>query len=841
MKRLFVLFFIVISGFVFSQGGYECKITVTNPKEGDTWYVGNTYDITWRSSDYCPSYLYSIKLFGNRSSKETLLYEIKNTPNDGKQPFTPLSDYLGYDYYYFKFYAEYGGGGDYRMMIPIEVGRSANFFIKEVPTEDFSIYPQRIGFMLYQNSTGTKEFYIIPKKEYISFILNTTQNWINFEPGSGSAYFGDEPFKVNLTASSYGLEVGNYEGEVKVSNPEGTFSLILYVYLAVIPQAQGTPHLEVDSNRIIFRFAPGELPPPYYINLKNTGDGDAYFIVDRISSFLKITPSKGVLIPNSSIQLKVELNLSQELVGTKKGFIRIIDQMGNSIYIFCLSNSVSQYSDSNWTPTSTPSKTLPIAATGLGGAYGSFWSTDVFGVLMSSSFVEKLENIKENKGFKENPLREKAAFIWGAVGKKVRTQQARTTEFELTDESPSLFVDFLNNFFGMESASSFIQMRGDMASRVALFSRTYSTDSEGKTYGQFIGSTTDDNVIGSSGGKAVVFGLRNDENFRSNLFITELDGLSTNVTVQLYNHLGQAVGNPLNKTLEGFSQWQIIDVFGKTGASGNWAFAEITSSGGGRISALGSSIDKKTNDPVTLPPVIPSSTRATGNLYLPAVVASPGANQTNWRTDLVFMNYSDNSLNVPVEFYSRDGNLLDTKYITLLPKNMGIYIDAIKTLFGKDNEMGSLIVKNVDTSNFFLFGRIYNLKEDGSTLGQGTLAYKDTESTTLNDTPIFTMGVESSPNFRSNVGVFETSGQSAKVLFTFIFPDGESRNFVKEIKPHQWIQFNNIIPSNTGYSEDVSGVWIVLSVIEGAGKISGYASIVDNLSSDATFIKFIKP
>lgn len=837
MKKLFfVLFF--ISTFVFAQGGTECKVNVTSPKDGDTWYVGNTYDLKWNST-YCPEYFVYIKLFGWKNGKENLIDTLTSVKNDGILSFTPKQSAAGFEYCYFKFYAE-GGGGQPDLRIPYVAGKSGNFYILETQQEDFTLFPQSMTFLLEKGSSSTQNFYIIPRKEVVNFTISSEQSWLNIQPLSGTAYLGEDPAKINVTAYSTGLQAGEYEGQILVSSSTREYSSTISVYLSIVEQSGGTPKLELDDNKVHFNYKLGQDPGTYHLTLKNVGDGEAHFIIDRFSKILSISPLKGNLPPGQSIKLNISLSESFNTVSTRKGFARIKDQLGNALYIFCFVNTATDSYNSSWNSSGVPSKTIPIAATGLGGAFGSFWSTDISGILMSSSFVQMLENIKKERKFIGYGLRDMAYLIWGAVGKKSRSQEATITEFEITDQFPSYYVDFLGNFMELESTSRFIQARGELANQIALFSRTYTTDSSGNTYGQFIGTPSEDQIIGTGGGKAIVFGLRNDENFRSNLFITELEGISTKVDVKLFNHNGELSGNVLTKTLEGFSQWQIIDIFNSAGTGANWAYAEIISYGGGRIYGFGSVIDKKTNDPTTLPGVIPSTTRTSGDLYLPAIVKAPGAYGTNWRTDLIFMNASLNSLNVEIEFYSKEGGTPEKKYITLLPISMGIYIDALKTLFGKDEGFGSIVVKNISTSNFFTYARIYNLKEDGSTYGQGTLAYKIEESTSINDVPVFSMGLESSQNFRSNVGVFEISGKQSRVLFTLIFPDGESRNFSITIDPYEWIQINNII-GRTGYDFDVANVWVVASVIEGSGKIICYTSLVDNNSSDAIFIKFIKP
>lgn len=837
-EKYFFEFVVVIDGEEFSAGTSPyfyinqapCEIAITKPSYNETWYAGSTYNIEWYYTGICPENISYILLFGSKPTGEFLLDQISNVPNNGIHPYTPSNAILGYDYYYFVFQIYVNGD-------LVDIARSRNFYIREREENYFSVFPRVLKFLVKKNSTAKDVFYIIPNVESVNFEISSNQNWISTNPSSGTANYIDGSYKIEVTVSAEGLNEGSYTGEITVSSQSRAFSLNVLVYMEVVPISDKRPVFSIEPEKIAFNYKLGEDPQPELFILKNNGDGKGYFIVEEASEFLSIEPFEGSLEAGEVWEISVDVIKNFETVGTRKGFVKIKDQFGSSVELICHVNVYEDYYSSKWDRSNIPTITLPIAATGLGGAYGSYWSTDIFTVLKSKRFFENLKY-----GIQSNfSPRDRANFVFGAIGKKSRAQDAIVTEFQIGDDFPSGFSDFLGNFMGIEGASCFIQMRGELAQKVAIFSRTYTTANDGSTYGQFIGAPSEDQIIGNQGGKEIVFGLRNDENFRSNVFITEIDGIETNVEVRLYTHTGQVTGNVLSKKLEGFSQWQIIDIFSKTGSSANWAYAEIKSYGGGKIYAFGSVVDRKTNDPITLPGLIPKDEAKYGNLYFPAVVKASGAYGTNWRTDLVFMNSSDKAMNIEVELYSRDGKTKEVKNVTILPQNMGIYLDALNTLFEKEEGFGSLILKNVDLSKLFLFGRIYNLKEDGSTYGQGYIAFKENETTKLNDDPLFGMGIEASSSFRTNAGIFEVSGNPAKVLFTLIFPDGQSRNFVKAINPNEWIQIDNIVKTKGGYDMDVSNAWIVVSVIEGSGKIVGYLSIVDNKSSDATFVKLLKP
>ena len=175
--------------------------------------------------------------------------------------------------------------------------------------------------------------------------------------------------------------------------------------------------------------------------------------------------------------------------------------------------------------------------------------------------------------------------------------------------------------------------------------------------------------------------------------------------------------------------------------------------------------------------------------------------------------------------------------ISLPPRFMGAYVDIVSTMFQQNQALGTVRIEQVDPGTFFAFNRIYNLKEDGSTFGQGTQAYTAGDAVALNAGTLYLIGLERSPKYRTNVGVVEVAGRPATVLFTVVSPSGETRGYMRDLAPYEWYQADDVIRAKVGFSEDLSDVWIFMNVVEGEGSVLGYGSVIDNDSSDATFMK----
>ena len=529
--------------------------------------------------------------------------------------------------------------------------------------------------------------------------------------------------------------------------------------------------------------------------------------------------------------------------------------------------------------------TLPVASH-TPGAEGSFWLTDATALITDGTAqaaharykIRALRSLPEavsllgqsrldalladlEQQAHAAPPRGTTQFIWGALGgKKARATEAVITETILPDDRPTLFLDIMGQYFGLTNTFGFLQMAGSRANDVLLVSRTYTTatdDGAGKrteeesseTYGQSVQAPTDPEIIGPEGGIAYVPGLRYEpvtettKGWRSNLFVTEIGGVATSVSVQLYDAHGTPVGTAQTKTLEPFTQWPLVNTATVFGTTLPWTYAAVTSAGGGRIVVLGSVVDSNSNDPTTINGLVAAPAgRAAEDIILPAVVRTPGNYGTHWRSDITLLNASDSTLTVKAQFIPMTGTAagIQEAWISLEPRGMGVYLDIVSTLFDRETGTGTIRLVQVDPGTFFAFNRIYNIASDGATYGQGTSAYRASDTVGMNDGTLYAVGLERSPQYRTNVGVVEIAGAPATVLFTVVAPSGESRAYLAKLVPGQWVQADDIIRDKVGFAEDFANAWVMINVVEGAGRVVGYASITDNRSGDATYIKLEK-
>jgi subtilisin-like proprotein convertase family protein len=160
----------------------------------------------------------------------------------------------------------------------------------------------------------------------------------------------------------------------------------------------------------------------------------------------------------------------------------------------------------------------------------------------------------------------------------------------------------------------------EVAGEVMVTSRTYTGASEG-TFGQFVPA------MRGEAEELIIPRLENDAEFRSNIGFAETSGSSGVVRVRLLDPAGVTVISSEEFFIAPHSHLQ----FGVVPKATALIASLQVISGGAQISAYGSVIENRTNDPIFVPAVRPPAS-ARGE-WAPAIGA-PGALGTQWRSEL---------------------------------------------------------------------------------------------------------------------------------------------------------------------------------------------------------------
>lgn len=231
-----------------------------------------------------------------------------------------------------------------------------------------------------------------------------------------------------------------------------------------------------------------------------------------------------------------------------------------------------------------------------------------------------------------------------------------------------------------------------------------------------------------------------------------------------------------------------------------------------------------------------------GVLFVPSVTHAPGANGTFFRSDLRLLNSSASPLSVTLLFTpsNTDGRTSRvTRNVTVPPEGVLEEKDILLSLFGLGDDpgaFGSLEIRPRG-GNVAAAARTYNERADGSygvytpalpleaAAGVGRLFVRE----------LFLTSLLKSDGFRTNLGICEVTGGRAVVRGTLYDLSGRvlaSRSW--ELPPWGHTQVNDVIGTLGAPSGEEA--WMSLEVIDGSGWVLGYATVIDNGTSDAIFV-----
>ncbi len=368
-------------------------------------------------------------------------------------------------------------------------------------------------------------------------------------------------------------------------------------------------------------------------------------------------------------------------------------------------------------------------------------------------------------------------------------------------------------------------------------SRTYDVTASG-TLGQFIPAIPFAQFIGGAS-KLSLQQIAQSSAFRTNLGLAEGSGQPVSLVLKVYSPNGSKVSADIPTPLAAGQQIQINNFLAANGIT-NFADGRIevsVASGSGKVAAYASVVDNGTQDPLSVNGVDP--TKVSANRFTLPGVADLNNATLHWRTDMRIYNAGATTQTATVTFYpSAPPNqpIVPISKTVSVPSGQVVLEDGIlQNLFGVNNTGGSVQVTTPASSSLIITGRTYNQDVNG-TYGQFVPAVTPTDAVGLSDTiPLQILQVEQSDSYRTNLGIAEVTGNPATVEITAIVPDSKVQPILSvPLRANEFIQLNSIMASlgfPTAYDARIS-----LRVTSGTGRVTAYASVVDNISSAPTFV-----
>lgn len=235
---------------------------------------------------------------------------------------------------------------------------------------------------------------------------------------------------------------------------------------------------------------------------------------------------------------------------------------------------------------------------------------------------------------------------------------------------------------------------------------------------------------------------------------------------------------------------------------------------------------------------------------IPAAAHAPGANNTNFATDVAIHNFQALPLTVELVFVEAgEANMNNVFPLT------GSTVDGSVTISG----MGSVLLRDVlagypagNVTGAILIGadapfavssRTYNNSAAG-TYGQSVTPFRDFLEDSLGNTDntsavAYIPGIVANASYRTNLGLVaaNVSGSDSNLVVRFAIRNAAgqeigNRSVVVPAGSIMQLQFSSQSLTNTPFDAATAEVRIV----EGDGAVVPYASVLDNRSGDGVFI-----
>ncbi|HPS77290.1 MAG TPA: carboxypeptidase regulatory-like domain-containing protein, partial [Thermoanaerobaculaceae bacterium] len=437
---------------------------------------------------------------------------------------------------------------------------------------------------------------------------------------------------------------------------------------------------------------------------------------------------------------------------------------------------------------------VPVASHA-GGAQQSEWRTDL-GILNLGAETANVEMVLHAPGHR----------VSGTDRLDPRTQ--------------AIFSDVVGQLGS--SGSSALEVRSDHPLHVT--SRTY--NQANGTFGQdYDGVEEGEGAFGSQ--EAYLPQLIENEAYRTNISVTNTGNTIAAVVVELFT--GTATKLAEYEVSLNPGQWKQENrpFFNKARQSAMGSgYARVRVTAGSGILASASVIDNTTNDPTTVPMLF-APVAGKPAQWLPVVSHSPGAENSQWRTDLGILNVGAAQAKVELRLYTTVGVL--TAAETVGPRSQQILVDVMNRF----SAVGSAALEVLADQPLVLSSRTYNQGPEG-TFGQDYLSAASTDGVVAGDVVYLPQLVENA-DYRTNIGLANTGTGTAGARVELFSGSSKLTEYEVSLNPGQWKQESRPFKTKAGQT-NMFGGYAKITITSGAGLLAA-ASVVDNLTNDPTTIQ----
>ncbi|GAC1428666.1 MAG: hypothetical protein NVSMB68_00740 [Thermoanaerobaculia bacterium] len=262
---------------------------------------------------------------------------------------------------------------------------------------------------------------------------------------------------------------------------------------------------------------------------------------------------------------------------------------------------------------------------------------------------------------------------------------------------------------------------------------------------------------------------------------------------------------------------------------------EITSPTGA-VTAYASVIDNVTTDPLAVTPVNVDAVSSTR--YIVPGIADLNNGASNFHSDVRVFNGGASDVVATLNFYPIPGLPgAAPKQLTIRRGEMAVLDNILPAFFNVGSSGGSVVVTTASPSSLVATARTYtNVAKDG-TYGQFIPGVTPPDGVANGDRPLQVLQLEQSDRFRSNLGLVELTGNPVTVHVSLYMPDSKITPSIDvPLAANEFRQLNGVIAQFLGKDTQTYNARISIQVIDGTGRVSAYGSVIDNQSSDPTYV-----
>ncbi len=433
-----------------------------------------------------------------------------------------------------------------------------------------------------------------------------------------------------------------------------------------------------------------------------------------------------------------------------------------------------------------------------------------------------------------NPSNRPVSYLLTYVSTQNDTNaEVKETTFAIDPGNTAALEDVVRTWFGT-SGTGMLEIRPlEGTFKVVATSRTYNT-TEGGTLGQFVPAIAYGRFASRSSASISRLHLpqvAQSELYRTNVGLVEGSGSDVNTLVRF---LGTD-GNTLLEVpvlVRGGEHRQLNSLLHANGINAPDARVEVSITGGsGKVTGYASVIDNGSGDAQLVAPArLPA--QAT-RLVLPGV-GSLTTPTSRWRSDVHLFNSGTNTATATFSYFTAGSSTAaKSMEVVLEPGSTRAMNDVIGAL-DMAGTMGVIHITSSSAAQLIASARTYDDQPDG-TYGQFISALTSDDGVGVGEAALQILQAEESVHSRTNVGLFEVSGEPVRVEVTASVPGWKTSPVVElGLDANEFILIGSLLRQLN--LEPAYNARISIRAVGGTGRVAAFASSVDNHTQDPTYI-----